>query len=122
LNIPPDLLELWAQVAVRGHLDDEGAFVKWDEATWERKRQELAARPAPWPDFPFPGYVAVDRLHWLRAECADADEADKRRLAHQLLERAEAAGDKSEAVRWRAWLATNAPSDRSPAKADPVDK
>src|SRR5207244_1169968 len=34
LGIPPDLLELWAQVAVRGHLDDEGIFVKWNEPTW----------------------------------------------------------------------------------------
>ena len=23
---------------------------------------------SPHPDFPFPGYVATDRLHWLRAE------------------------------------------------------
>jgi serine/threonine protein kinase len=104
LEIPPDLLELWAQVAVRGQLDDEGAFVKWEEPTWEKKRQELAAKPAPFPDFPFPGHVAVDRWHWLRAELEDANEKDKPRLAKQLLDRAEAAGDKTEATRWRTWL------------------
>ena len=60
LNIPPDLLELWAQVAVRGCLDERGAFVPWDEQTWEKKRRELAAKPAPYSDFPFPGYVATD--------------------------------------------------------------
>ena len=105
LDIPPDLLELWAQVAVRGHLDDEGTFVMWDEPTWEKKRQELAAKPAPYPDFPFPGHVATDRLHWLRAEFKNADEKDQPRLAKQLLDRALAAGDKTEATRWRWWLA-----------------
>ncbi len=63
LEIPPDLLELWAQVAVGGHLGDDGSFVKWDEPTWEEKRQALASRPAPHPGFPFPGHVAVDRFH-----------------------------------------------------------
>jgi hypothetical protein len=117
LNIPPDLLELWAQVAVRGHLDDEGAFVQWDESTWELKRQALAARPAPWPDFPFPGHVATDRLHWLRAEFANAaDEAEKPALAAELLNRAEAAGDNAEAVRWRAWLSAQAPQQEPPAE------
>jgi serine/threonine protein kinase len=106
LNVPPDQLELWVQVAVRGHLDDQGVFVKWDEETWEKKRQELAAKPAPFPDFPFPGYVATDKLHWLRAEFGEAaTEADKLRLARDLLRRAEAAGDRAEAVRWRAEVA-----------------
>jgi hypothetical protein len=114
LNIPPDLLELWAQVAVRGHLDDEVVFVPWDESTWEQKREELAARPAPWPDFPFPGYVATDRLHWLRAEFTNAtDDARKATLATELLKRAEDAGDNAEAVRWRAWLAAQAPQGGS---------
>jgi len=114
LNIPPDLLELWAQVTVRGQLDDEGAFVKWYEATWEKKRQELAAKPAPDPDFPFPGRVATDRLHWLRQEYESASDANKPGLAKQLLDRAEAAGDKAEAVRWRAIL-TPKPSPANPA-------
>ncbi len=110
LEITSDLLELWAQVAVRGQLDDEGAFVKWDESTWEKKRQELAAKPAPYPDFPFPGHVAVDRLHWLREEYLAASDADKPGLAKQLLDRALAAGDKAEAIRWRAIVNPKAPS------------
>ena len=104
LDIPPDLLELWAQVAVRGEIGPDGEFVKWNEPTWEKKRQELAAIPTPSPDLPFPGYVATDKLHWLRAEYSSAREADKLRLAKQLLDRAEAAGDKIEAFRWRAIL------------------
>jgi hypothetical protein len=114
-NLPTDLLELWAQVAVRGHLDDEGAFVKWDEPTWEKKRQELAARPAPWPDFPFPGHVAADRLHWLRQEYESASAADKPGLAQQLLDRAEAGGDMAEAVRWRAIVAPVSPPTKPAA-------
>ena len=100
-GIAPDLLELWAQVVVRGELGPGGEFVKWDEPTWERKRQELAARPAPWPDFPFPGHVAADRLHWLRREWIEASAAGKPRLVAELLRRAEALGDTSEATRWR---------------------
>jgi hypothetical protein len=99
LNIPPDLLELRAQVATRGHLDDEGAFEEWEESTWEKKRQELAAAPAPYPDFPFPGHLAVDRLYWLRQEFENANDADKPGFAKQLLDRANDAGDKAEAVR-----------------------
>ncbi len=106
LNVPPHLLELWAQVATRGHVDDEGAFVKWDEPTWETKRQELAASPTPDLGFPFPGYLAVDRLYWLRQEFENANDADKPQLAKQLLDRANAAGDKAEAVRWIEVLAS----------------
>jgi WD40 repeat protein len=61
LRIPADLLERWAQVAVGGEIGPDGQFLEWDEPTWERKRQELAAQPVPWPDFPFPGYVATVR-------------------------------------------------------------
>ena len=101
-DFPAELLELWAQVAVRGEIGPDSSFVKWTESTWERKRQDLAARPAPRPDFPFPGQVANDRLHWLRQEYENASAADKPRLARELLDRAEAAGDKTEAARWRA--------------------
>lgn len=100
-DIPPKLLELWAQVAVRGELGEDGRFVPWDEPTWDKKRQELAAIPAPRPDLPFPGYVATDKLHWLRAEYS-TDKADKDRLSQELLRRAELNGDLAEAVRWRA--------------------
>ncbi len=100
LDISPDLIELWAQVVVCGELDDGGGFTKWDEPSWEKKRQELAAVPAPYPDFSFPGHAANDRLHWLRQEFENANGADKPRFAQQLLERADAVGDKSEGARW----------------------
>jgi eukaryotic-like serine/threonine-protein kinase len=102
LKIPEDLLELWAQVAVRGELGPDGSFVKWNEETWERKRQELAALPAPIPDFPFPGYITTDKLHWLRAEFNEAKtDADKLRCASELLRLAEASNNRIEADRWR---------------------
>ncbi len=116
LDLPADLLELWAQVAVRGELGPEGQFVKWDEPTWEKKQQELAAKPAPYPDFPFPGHVATDKLHWLRQEYESASAKDKPSLAKQLLNRAEAAGNKAEAVRWRAILAPKPSPTKPPAK------
>lgn len=104
-KIQPELLELWVRVAVRGELNDQGEFVKWTESKWERKRQELAAVPPPIKDFPFPGYVATDKLHWLRAEYNQTtDEAEKKRLAQELLRCSEESGDKIEAVRWRAVL------------------
>jgi serine/threonine protein kinase/WD40 repeat protein len=99
--IPPDVLELWAQVVVRGEIGPDGQFARWDEPTWEGKRQQLAARPAPDPSFPFPGQVAVDRLHWLRREYEEAGDDGKPSLAKQLLDRAEALGDRAEAARWR---------------------
>ncbi len=102
LDIPPLLLELWLQVALRGEIGPDETFVKWDQPTWERKRQELAAQPAPYPDLPFPGCVATDKLHWLRAEYADeANWAKRPDLARELLRLAEANGDRDEVVRWR---------------------
>jgi hypothetical protein len=86
LDLPAELLALWAQVAVRGEAGENGPFPKWDKATWERQRQELAAWPAPPPDFPFPGHVAQDKLHWLRQECAEAPDAGKQGLFKQLLD------------------------------------
>ena len=100
-EVPTDVLELWAHVAVRGELGPNGEFHSWDEPMWERKRQELAAIP-PHPDLPFPDYVTTDKFHWLRAEYTAADTKDKLRLATELLRRAEANGDKIEAVWWRA--------------------
>jgi tetratricopeptide (TPR) repeat protein len=81
--------------------------VKWDESAWEKKRQKLAATAIAYPAFPFPGRLAGDRLHWLRQEFENAEDADKPRLAKQLPERAKAAGDTGEAARWIAVLAKN---------------
>jgi tetratricopeptide (TPR) repeat protein len=107
LEVPPVLLELWAQVAARGQLDEAGTFVKWDELTWEQKRRELASKPVSYSNFPFPGHLAGDRLYWLRREFENANDADKPRFAKQLLDRANAAGDKIEAARWIAVVASN---------------
>jgi hypothetical protein len=104
---PDDLLDLWAHVVARGELGPTGEFTKWDEPTWERKRQELAARPVPFPDFPFPGRVATDRLYWLRCEFHQQfygktiNETD----AQTLLRRAEELGDADEAAHWQAEVA-----------------
>ncbi|MBX9628042.1 MAG: protein kinase [Gemmataceae bacterium] len=100
-SIPPQDLELWAQVVARGELTPADEFVRWDEPIWERKRAELATRPQPLPGFPFPGVVAEDRGYWLRREWTETADADKPRLAAELLRRAEALGDAAEATRWR---------------------
>lgn len=68
VDIPPATLKLWAQVITRGELTPLGEFLAWDEGTWERKRQELAATARPVGSFPFPGHVATDRPYWLRTE------------------------------------------------------
>lgn len=106
-EVPADQLELWVQVALRGALNDEGAFKKWDESTWEKKQQELASVSSPIGDFPFPGHLVVDKLFWLRGEFESA--TDKTPLARQLLKRAETLGDQNEMVRWREWLKDNSP-------------
>jgi hypothetical protein len=108
-------LELWAQVAVRGELDAEGRFVPWDEGTWDKKRQKLAGMPVPYPDFPFPGYLSNDKMYWLRQEFEHASETAKSRLAKQLLDRAEATGDKAETIRWRAILTAMSPPTKAAA-------
>ena len=72
----------------------------------------------PYPDFPFPGYVATDRLHWLRAEfTAATTDADKLRLATELLRRAGQFGDKAEAIRWRAETNRLSPAVAPPPRA-----
>jgi serine/threonine protein kinase len=65
LDIPPEMLELWAQVVVGGELGPEGSFQPWDQPTWAAKQKELAAMKPPYADFPFPGWVAQDPHQWL---------------------------------------------------------
>jgi serine/threonine protein kinase len=105
LDIEPELLELWLQLAVRGEIGARGEFVAWNEQTWDGKQKQLAQCPIPWDDFPFPGHVAVDRLHWLRTEFEEVMERQDReasfRLAQQLIDRTEAAGNKAQAANWR---------------------
>ncbi len=107
-KVPPEILELWAQVVVRGELGPEEEFVRWDEPKWDVKRLELAAIPPPDPNFPFPGAVTTDKLYWLQARKAaepfsvPSFEDELLDRANDLLRRAEARGDQAEANRWRA--------------------
>ncbi len=64
LNIPPAMLELWAQVVTGGELATDGRFEVWDEPTWQAKQKELAAMKPPYEDFPFPGWVASKPHLW----------------------------------------------------------
>jgi hypothetical protein len=105
-EIAPDLLILWTQVAVRGEIGPDGDFAPWDEATWERNRQELAAHPTVSPNFPFPGHVSADRLHWLRGKFHETEgTAARLLLAEELVRRSEFMGDRTEAALWRRLLA-----------------
>ena len=112
---PDDLLVLWAEVVAAGELGSTGAFVTWDEATCEKKRQGLAARPVPFPDFPFPDRVATNRLHWYRMVQwqAGVNSADE---ARELVRRAEEAGGTEEVSYWQSLLSKSiietAPSPR----------
>jgi serine/threonine protein kinase len=117
-EIPRDLLQLWAQVVVRGQLDSSGTFEKWDEKTWTNKQMELAMVSPPIANFPFPGQIAVDKTYWLRCEYAIAQSraegfqsgaelraagtSDKLQLASELLRHAEEGGNRSETDHWRA--------------------
>lgn len=64
LNIPPAMLELWAQVVTGGELATDGRFEAWDEPTWQAKQKELAAMKPPHEDLPFPGWVASEPHLW----------------------------------------------------------
>jgi tetratricopeptide (TPR) repeat protein len=84
---PDDVLELWAKVLARGHIDpDSGLFEPDDEATWERNRRELAKRAQPAGEFPFPGPFASDPLFWLRRAYKEAEKVeDKLPLVERLV-------------------------------------
>jgi|GEM_PF-2057273 len=110
-QFPHELVELWVQVAVRGELAQEGTFLKWDEVTWEKQRQKLAKMAIPDPYFPFPGFLAQDRPHWLLSEFQTASKAEKPAIAKKLLERCTAEGNSDEADQWNRWLAV--PFNRS---------
>ena len=62
--IPSDVLELWLQVCLCGEIGPDEEFVKWDEPTWQQKRQQLATSPLLNLPVPFPGQVATDKTHW----------------------------------------------------------
>jgi hypothetical protein len=86
LELDADALALWARVVVRGELDEAtGLFVKHDEETWKRNREELLRRPKPPGEFPFPGAFAEDKLYWLRKELDSTLVQDQRPLHDRLV-------------------------------------
>jgi serine/threonine protein kinase len=103
IDVPPDVLELWLQVAVCGELGPFGEFVPYSESTWEQKRRELVARAAPVAGFPFPGYVATNHLHWLQMGCVGHQVGTTEpplSLLDRLIQRAEESGDTATARLW----------------------
>lgn len=64
LTIPPEMLELWAQVVTGGELGTDGRFLPWDEPTWAAKQKQLAAMKPPYDDYPFPGWVTQEPHLW----------------------------------------------------------
>jgi len=73
-SLDPQSISLWANVVARGELNEDGGFERWNEATWETKRQELLRRVQPLGTFPFPGQAANDPLYWLRRAMVEGDD------------------------------------------------
>ncbi len=67
-SLSADVLERWCQVIARGRLDVGERFSKFDETTWERLRQELAASLETIPNAQILRSAVTDRLYWLRRE------------------------------------------------------
>jgi WD40 repeat protein len=70
-NLDVKLLNKWCQVITRGKLDDNGRFSKFDEATWEKSRLELALLLDASPNAQSLHSAVTDRLYWLRQEIMD---------------------------------------------------
>jgi hypothetical protein len=98
--ISPAELELWVKVAVCGDLRPDGQFVRWDEATWDANHHRLAAIP-PTGEFPFPGHLASDSLHWLKGEYHRTERGREHIVAEKIVRRAEQIGDRATADDWR---------------------
>jgi hypothetical protein len=80
LDIPPQLLELWAQVITGGELAADGGFKPWDQPTWMAKQRELAAAKAPYADFPFPGWAATEPNLWYLIKARSSQDESERAL------------------------------------------
>ncbi|MBX9579006.1 MAG: protein kinase [Gemmataceae bacterium] len=74
LDIPPELVELWAKVVVGGELGPDGRFQAWDHPTWATKQRELAAAKPPYADFPFPGWATTEPHLWWRIRANELKE------------------------------------------------
>ena len=75
-DIPPLFLNFGGRSRHEDDVDDEASVREVGTSRPGKKRQELAASPAPYSDFPFPGHLAVDRLYWLRQEFENANDAE----------------------------------------------
>ena len=73
-SLDAQLLKKWCQVVVRGKLDEVGQFAKFDEATWEKARVELAAQLELNPGASILRSATTDRLYWLREEIKESKE------------------------------------------------
>jgi hypothetical protein len=103
LDIPPAMLELWAQVVVGGELTSDGRFQPWDQPTWVAKQKELAAMKPPYPDFPFPGWAATEPNLWyrIRANMQKPNSHEYTRLTDEWRRRSGRVRPKPEADTWR---------------------
>ncbi len=63
-------MQKWCQVILRGTLDENGRFRKFDEAAWEKERQNLAQLLEQNPQAQSLRLAVADRLYWLRREIA----------------------------------------------------
>lgn len=102
LNIPPAMLELWAQVVTGGELTPDGRFEAWDEPTWTEKQKQLAAMKPPYPDFPFPGWAATEPNLWWRIRAnLTQDMAERSKLLEEWHRRSGRVRPKAEPDTWR---------------------
>ena len=75
-TLDAEILQTWCQVIVRGKLDEGGRFSKFDEATWEKSRLELARLLDANPNAQSLRSAVTDRLYWLRQEIKDLPDKD----------------------------------------------
>lgn len=117
LTIPPEMLELWAQVVVGGDLTPEGRFQAWDEPTWQARQKQLAAMTPPYADFPFPGWVTQEPHLWWWVQTRQLNGAGKEwdRLMAEWRRRSGRTVPDLGPDKWR----TPGPAETSTTEADP---
>jgi hypothetical protein len=70
-SLDAELLRRWCEVITRGKVDESGRFSKFDEATWEKSRVDLAALLDANPKAQSLRPAVTDPLYWLRQEIKD---------------------------------------------------
>ncbi|MFM7058872.1 MAG: WD40 repeat domain-containing serine/threonine protein kinase [Planctomycetota bacterium] len=102
VTIPPEMLELWAQVVTGGELGSDGRFEAWDEPTWQARQKQLATMKPPDADFPFPGWAATEPNLWWRIRAHEQKESRERdRLVNEWRRRSGRILPQSEPDPWR---------------------